>query len=64
MKKKNLFSKLVGRLALPLFSALTALPLAVAESSSSVACFIMIHQPKEPTDMAARLKVMKEGCGG
>jgi len=50
-KSNSLSSKVVGRMA-------TAAR-AIATDSIENRCFILIHQPKEPQNMAERLAAMK-----
>ena len=59
---KKIIAKLrVKPLAIPFVAALAALPFAVAESSVSAACWVFMHQPEEPANMAERLKARKAG---
>lgn len=40
--------------------AAASLVIKAAQSNANAACFMLVHQPKEPSNMAARLKVMQK----
>ena len=50
--KGNPMSKLGGKLA--------TLPYVAAENSVTAACWFLMHQPKEPENMVARLRTIKK----